>query len=122
MKVYRSSSLLFLSMLFFLLVQTSVYAQRQASVWHFGLGRCLDFNSGAPVNVTGSQMWTIEGCASYCDEFGNLLFYTNGGGDEPQFPNDEGHIWNRNNAVMYDMQGLEGGGFSAKQSSVIVEA
>ena len=97
-------------------------AQRQASVWHFGDGRCLDFNSGAPVNVNGSQIFTIEGSSSYCDEFGNLLFYTNGGGDEAPIGQEQGHIWNRNNAVMYNMQGLEGGGYSAKQSSVIVEA
>ncbi len=101
---------------------SNLLGQRQASVWHFGDGRCLNFNSGTPVNVSGSQIFTIEGSASYCDEFGNLLFYTNGGGDEAPIGQEQGHIWNRNNAVMYNMQGLEGGGYSAKQSSVIVEA
>jgi len=98
-------------------------AQKQANIWHFGTGQCLDFSSGAPVVVPGSAMTTFEGCASYCDKFGNLLMYTNGGGREPAFSGqDAGHIWNKNNAVMYDMQGVEGGGFSAVQSSVIFEA
>jgi hypothetical protein len=101
----------------------SANAQKQANIWHFGDGRCLDFSSGVPVTLTGSQMTTFEGCASYCDQFGNLLFYTNGGGREPAFSaQDPGHIWNRNNAVMYDMQGVEGGGFSSRQSAVIFEA
>jgi len=102
---------------------SSSVGQKQANVWHFGDGRCLDFSSGSPVNLPGSQISTFEGSASYCDRFGNFLFYTNGGGREPAFSfQDGGKIWNRNNAVMYDMQGIEGGGFSSAQSSVIFEA
>ena len=108
---------------FLLLLPAILFAQRQALVWHCGFGNSLNFNSGAPVPVIGSQQSTFEGCASYCDAMGNFLFYTNGGGREPaQSGQDGGHIWNRNNAVMYDMQGIEGGGFSAAQSSVIFEA
>ena len=65
-------------------------------------------------------MYTNEGCASYCDENGNLLFYSNGGGRLPASGQDGGKIWNKNNQVMYDMQGTEGGGWSAAQSSVVV--
>ena len=108
--------------LLYALLPTRVFAQKQAYKWHFGDGRCLDFTSGAPVNVTGSQIYAPEGSASYCDKFGNLLFYTNGGGREPIAQQNEGKIWNRNNAIMYDMQGTQGGGWSAKQSSVIFEA
>jgi gliding motility-associated-like protein len=98
-------------------------AQKQANIWHFGDGLCLDFSSGAPVIVAGSQMAATEGCASYCDKYGNFLFYTNGGGREPALSaQDPGHIWNRNNTVMYDMLGTRGGGFSSAQSSVIFEA
>ncbi len=101
----------------------SAGAQKQANIWHFGDGRAIDFNSGAPVVITGSSMATFEGSASYCDSLGNLLMYTNGGGREPDFSGqDPGHIWNANNQVMYDMLGTQGGGFSAAQSSVIVEA
>jgi gliding motility-associated-like protein len=101
---------------------TEIYAQREANIWHFGNGNSLDFNSGAAVQTTGSAMQTNEGCASYSDALGNLLFYTNGGGRVPAAGQDPGHIWNKNNGVMYDMQGLEGGGFSSAQSSVIIPA
>jgi gliding motility-associated-like protein len=103
-----------------LLINVTSFAQKQANIWHFGNGRSLDFSSGAPVNVTGSQIFTYEGCASYCDKYGNFLFYTNGGGEA--FGVETGRIWNRNNAVMYDMLGIEGGGISSAQSSVIFEA
>ena len=96
------------------------FAQKEANVWHFGIGNSLDFNSGSPVQTSGSQMYTNEGCTSYCDENGNLLFYSNGGGRLPASGQDGGKIWNKNNQVMYDMQGTEGGGWSAAQSSVVV--
>ena len=113
-----------LALLFFLsLFALNVYAQKQANIWHFGDGKAIDFSTGAPVQIVGSLMETFEGSASYSDSLGNLLFYTNGGGREPLFSGqDGGHIWNRNNAAMYDMQGTEGGGFSAAQSAVIFEA
>jgi gliding motility-associated-like protein len=98
------------------------FGQKEANVWHFGIGYSLDFNSGAPVQTFGSQMFTFEGSTSYCDEKGNLLFYSNGGGRIPASAQDPGKIWNKNNQVMYDMQGTEGGGWSAAQSSVVVPA
>jgi gliding motility-associated-like protein len=108
--------------LFFLLFSSSLLAQKQANVWVFGTGDVLDFNPGNPIGYSGIPMYTQEGSASICDSAGNLMFYTNGGGRET-FPssvnNDPGHIWNRNFNVMYNMQGIEGGGFSAIQSAVI---
>jgi hypothetical protein len=56
-------------------------AQKQANIWHFGDGQCIDFSNGAPVSVTGSQIFAAGAPGSYSDKFGNLLFYTNGGGD-----------------------------------------
>ena len=105
-----------------LLTFICVFAQKEANVWHFGIGHSLDFNSGSPVQTSGSQMFTFEGSTSYCDEDGNLLFYSNGGGRLPSSGQDGGKIWNKNNQVMYDMQGTEGGGWSAAQSSVILPA
>ena len=98
------------------------YAQKEANVWHFGFGYSLDFNSGSAVQTFGSAMNTPGASSSLCDSLGNLLFYTNGGGNIPSFGGDPGHIWNKNNGVMYDMQGLEGGGNDAKESSVIIPA
>jgi gliding motility-associated-like protein len=105
-----------------LLTSICVFAQKEANIWHFGIGHSLDFNSGSPLQTSGSQMYTNEGCTSYCDENGNLLFYSNGGGRLPASGQDGGKIWNKNNQVMYDMQGTEGGGWSAAQSSVVVPA
>ena len=96
------------------------FGQKEANVWHFGAGHSLDFNSGSPVQTFNSQMFTFEGSTSYCDEDGNLLFYSNGGGRLPVSGQDGGKIWNKNDQVMYDMQGTEGGGWSAAQSSVVV--
>jgi len=114
---------IFITTISLVLLSNLLTAQKQANVWHFGDGISIDFNSGDPVLQTGSQIYTTEGCSSYCDSLGNLLMYTNGGGREPGFGfPDPGSIWNRNHDVMYDMQGIEGGGYSAIQSSVIVEA
>jgi gliding motility-associated-like protein len=105
-----------------MLLSGVTFAQKEANVWHFGIGYSLDFNSGSPAQTSGSQMYTFEGSTSYCDADGNLLFYSNGGGRLPASGQDGGKIWNKNNQVMYDMQGTEGGGWSAAQSSVIVPA
>jgi hypothetical protein len=107
----------------FNLFAVNSFAQKQANIWHFGDGRAIDFSSGVPVPLSGSQMNAFEGCASYSDRCGNFLFYTNGGGlTSSVFGTESGRIWNANNAVMLDMQFTQGGGNSAAQSSVIFEA
>lgn len=112
---------LFTTVLSCFIISIAVTAQKEANVWHFGYGYGLDFNSGEAVQITGA-MSTNEGCTAYSDSAGNLLFYSNGGGRTAVSGQDPGHIWNRNHEVMYDMQGIEGGGFSAAQSSVIIPA
>ena len=112
---------LFATVLSCFIISIAVTAQKEANVWHFGYGYGLDFNSGEAVQITGA-MSTNEGCTAYSDSAGNLLFYSNGGGRTAVSGQDPGHIWNRNHEVMYDMQGIEGGGFSAAQSSVIIPA
>lgn len=104
-----------------ILITLSTIAQKEANIWHFGYGYGFDFNSGEAVQISGA-MSTVEGCTAYCHSMGNLLFYSNGGGRIPESGQDPGTIWNANNEVMYDMQGLQGGGFSSAQSSVIIPA
>lgn len=53
-------------------------AQMQTAHWYFGGNAGLDFTSGGPVIDTNGQINTIEGCASISDEYGSLLFYTDG--------------------------------------------
>ena len=110
----------FLCLSAFTLLCGDVYSQKQANIWHLGNNRTIDFSSGEPVEILGSAISAYEGCASYCDSLGNILFYSNGGGYETLGPT--GNIWNAANESMYDMQGIEGGGFSAMQSSVFIEA
>jgi gliding motility-associated-like protein len=108
-----------IGLLAFTIITIASKGQKEANVWHFGHGEGLDFNSGEAVQITGA-MSTFEGCTAYSDSMGNLLFYSNGGGRIPIGGQSTGQIWNRNDEVMYDMQGVEGGGFSAVQSSVII--
>jgi len=106
--------------LLILLLPLALAAQEEGLIWYFGANAGLDFSSGAPVVLTDGAIETFEGCATYCDANGNLLFYTNGGGRPPISGQDGGTIWNRDHEVMYDMAGEEGGGFSARQSSLII--
>ena len=100
--------------------------------WYFGNFAGLDFSSGSPVFSKGS-LYSFEGCASISDKNGNLLFYTNGGGRDTMCPwwsqsriNQYsilfGAIWNPNHDIMENgyMYGHQGGGLSARQSSVII--
>ena len=95
-------------------------ASKRGNIWHFGIEMALDFNSGELEVIDNSAMDSFEGSSAICDENGEILFYSNGGGRLPSAMQNTGNIWNANNEVMYDMMGEEGGGFSATQSSVIV--
>jgi hypothetical protein len=83
-------------MLLGICIVSSLNAQREANIWHFGNGFSLNFNSGQAVQESGSAISTIEGSTSYCDSAGNLLFYSNGGGRFPSSGQSTGRIWNRN--------------------------
>lgn len=110
----------------FLLSSPLLLAQpeRQAENWHIGKGISISFATGVPQLNGPSAMDAFEGVVSLSDTSGNLLFYTNGGGRPPGNGGPDGTdqspgiIWNRNHDVMYDMRGAEGGGFSARQSSI----
>lgn len=85
-----------------------LFAQMERSKWYFGNNAGLDFSSGTPVPLTVSQMQTNEGCSSIANQFGDLLFYTNGE-----------KAWNSNHAVMPNGNGLLGH-TSSSQSALIV--
>jgi gliding motility-associated-like protein len=102
-----------------LLFACSLHAQNEGNIWFFGTGYGIDFSSGAPVATFNSNMNTFEGSASYCDADGNLLFYSNGGGRTHPSQLSTGGIWDRNADLIHDMMGLQGGGYSAPQSSII---
>lgn len=96
------------------------WAQQQANIWHFGVEAGLDFSSGLPTSFR-SNIYAFEGSASYCDEQGSLLFYTNGGGrDSIATGQPSGKVWDRNGNVMYYMGNREGGGYSSGQSALVL--
>ena len=100
--MYRKVLVVFL---FFQLAQ----AQSPAGIWYFGKKAGISFNSGFnPIALDDGQIETPEGCATLCDNSGNLLFYTDGI-----------KVWNRNHVVMPNGSGLLGDP-SSTQSAVIV--
>lgn len=91
----------------------NVFAQKQANIWYFGIKAGLDFNSGTPVPITNGQTYSpdgtsVEGTSVISDSAGALLFYTNGM-----------KIWNKNQQVMPNGNGLLGN-FSSTQGALIV--
>jgi len=91
--------------------------QRRGNIWYFGLNKGLDFSCGRPVQLSNIHVNSIEGVTTFCDEQGNVLFYSNGGGTAGFMFNgfENGRIWNRNQEVMLDLGITSGGGFSASQ-------
>lgn len=76
---------LFVAFAWLVLFASPLEAQNQYNVWYFGFNQMpnvptagLDFNGGAPVALLNSAMNFTEGCASWCDSGGNLVFYSNG--------------------------------------------
>ncbi len=89
------------------------FAQKQANVWYFGRNAGLDFNSGTPTALTDGQISTLEGCSTFSDKDGNLLFYSDGI-----------TVWDKNHDVMrYSTGGLANdlkGDPSSTQSGMII--
>ncbi|MFK8037054.1 MAG: gliding motility-associated C-terminal domain-containing protein [Crocinitomicaceae bacterium] len=91
------------------LVVNFLFAQNEGNIWYFGEYAGIDFNSGTPVALSNSAMYTPEGCASICDNNGNLLFYTHGE-----------TIYNSNHVPMPNGTGLPGNP-SSVQSSIVIK-
>lgn len=103
----------FLLLLYMVLgILPGVLHAQYENVWAFGYGAGLDFNSGATVAIKTS-MDTREGCASLCDEQGQLLFYTDGE-----------YVWARDHSRMPNTTNLSGLGTnitsSTTQGAIIV--
>ena len=54
------------------------FSQKEANIWYFGEKAGLDFNTSPPTALTNGEINTSEGCSSFSDEDGNLLFYSDG--------------------------------------------
>ena len=109
--------------LIFLFLIFNLFSQQEANFWYFGNNAALDFNSGTPIPVSGSQLSTTEGCSSFSDSNGNLLFYV--GAPSPSATNLT--IWNKNNLPMPFSDVANGGQVlqgdaSSSQSALTVPA
>ena len=92
----------------FLFCLNLVFSQGEANIWYFGQNAGLNFNSGSPVSINGSQMSTEEGCSTISNSSGQLLFYTDGV-----------TVWDRNHNIMPNGTGLMGHESSSQSSLVI---
>jgi gliding motility-associated-like protein len=95
-------------LLVLILSTASILCAQRNNIWYFGRKAGLDFSSGTPKPLHNSAMDTEEGCASVCDDNGDLLFYTNGL-----------TVYNRNHQIMLGGTDLEGNK-SSMQSAIIV--
>jgi gliding motility-associated-like protein len=93
------------------------FSQKEANFWYFGNNAALDFTSEEPELVSGSQLNTTEGCSSFSDSQGNLLFYIGA----PTTETRNLTIWNKNNQAMPNGTGLQGDA-SSSQSALTVPA
>lgn len=84
------------------------FSQGEANIWYFGNKAGLDFNYGAPADLNDGEMNTTEGCATICNNAGQLLFYTDGI-----------KVWTRDHELMPNGNFLMGG-TSSTQSAIIV--
>jgi len=82
--------------------------ENNANIWYFGENAGVNFNTGIPLSLTDGALNTWEGCASICNQEGELLFYTDGQ-----------TVYNRNHQIMPNGTGLLGD-YSASQSSIII--
>jgi len=83
-------------------------AQRQTQNWYFGRNAGLSFATTPPTALLTGALNTFEGCASFSDDQGSLLFYTDGM-----------NVYNKNHQLMPNGSGLMGNPSSA-QSGIIV--
>lgn len=95
---------------FFLIFLTSIisYSQGEANYWYFGENAGINFNTSTPTPLTDGKLNTREGCSSFSDASGNLLFYSDGT-----------TVWNKNHTAMPNGTGLKGHP-SSTQSAMII--
>jgi gliding motility-associated-like protein len=91
--------------LLILALSSKVSSQARPKQWHFGRNAAVSFFTGSPVVISGSNMNTPEGCASYTDGAGALLFYTNGVS-----------IWGSNHNIIPNGTGLNGNALATQSA------
>ena len=67
-----------ISLLLFVFFSLNLFSQKEANIWYFGENAGLDFNTSPPQAIGNGQLSTREGCSSFSDANGDLLFYSDG--------------------------------------------
>lgn len=83
-------------------------AQKHNSNWVFGANLYLQFTDQGP-QMSSSNIEAMEGTASLSDEYGNLLFYTNGS-----------NVWNKLGRLMQNSTDLKGNQISSNTQGVLI--
>jgi gliding motility-associated-like protein len=86
----------------------AAFSQGEANIWYFGENAGLNFNNCSPFAITDGELDTVEGCSTFSDPNGNLLFYSDGI-----------TVWNRNHDIMPNGNDLLGNP-SSSQSAMII--
>lgn len=94
---------------FLIWISGEIHAQYPGEIWYFGQFAGIDFNNNPPTPLTDGKINTQEGCATMCDQSGNLIMYTDGV-----------TVWNKNHEIMENGSGLFGHS-SSSQSAIIVK-
>jgi hypothetical protein len=92
-----------------ILLTTCMFSQNESSKWYFAHKAALDFMTEPPTPLYNSVMICGEGSTSVADEYGNLLFYSDGS-----------TVWNKQHLVMANGTGLLGDQTSS-QSGIIIK-
>ncbi|MDH7446993.1 T9SS type B sorting domain-containing protein [Aquimarina sp. 2201CG14-23] len=98
----------YISIILFLLLGSSVFAQGEANNWYFGQNAGINFSTTPPTPLTDGRINTLEGCTTISDATGGLLFYTDGS-----------TIFTRNHIIMQNGTDLRGD-TSSTSSALIV--
>lgn len=92
----------------FFLSSSIAFSQGEANIWYFGENAGINFKSGNPIAISDGKLNTREGCSSFSDANGNLLFYSDGT-----------IVWNANHVPMPNGLFLRGDS-SSSQSAMII--
>jgi len=98
-----------LTLLLLCLACFNSHSQNEGNNWYFGINAGITFNTNPPSGLTESQIYTDEGCTAISDVNGELLFYSDGV-----------TVWNSQNEIMPNGEGLHGD-FSSTQSGLIIK-
>ena len=61
-----------------LFVSSLSFSKNEGNIWYFGANCGLDFNNAEVRVLNGSKLNSKEACATFCDEKGEVILYSDG--------------------------------------------